>query len=236
MRHYVLAAVLVSVGLLGVLGLFIWLSTQAFFHAVHFKDVGAARRWLRLRPGLANAQECHESAALNVAVERNDLEMVELLIASGADVNHASLRLGTPLYSAAGLFGGVEIVKVLVEGGADVNRQPARFWETPLHVAVATWNVESAAVLLQAGAQVNSRDGHGATPLHNAVVGVSPESRQQQDIVRLLLGKGALVNAKDNTGKTPLYYLDNYNRNLTEAESRMLVEVRKLLLDRGAVK
>lgn len=53
------------------------------------------------------------------------LDLLRLLIAAGADVNHADADGCTPLYHACTAFNR-EGAKLLVEGGADVNAATAR--------------------------------------------------------------------------------------------------------------
>ena len=78
---------------------------------------------------------------LHIAVRQNLKEIVELLIAKGADVNAKAFQIGddaekgggfTPLHDAA-RGGFEEIAKLLIESGAEVNAKVQG--ETPLHVA-----------------------------------------------------------------------------------------------------
>ena len=61
------------------------------------------------------------------------MEVVELLIRRGEDVNAVGEDHSTPLHAAA-LFGHETVVHVLVQNGADVNVAANR-GETPLGVA-----------------------------------------------------------------------------------------------------
>lgn len=56
--------------------------------------------------------------ALGLAVKRGRIDLVRLLIASGADPNQPDLRGKTPLHLVAGSAGRVPIAKLLVEAGA----------------------------------------------------------------------------------------------------------------------
>lgn len=61
---------------------------------------------------------------LHLAVERNDVKKVELLLSNGADVNAKNFNNITPLHLAALRYfhdKNLELIKVLLEYGADVN-------------------------------------------------------------------------------------------------------------------
>ena len=74
---------------------------------------------------------------LYVAAERNHLEVAQLLISSGADVNAKdSINGYTPLHMTA--WGkSLEVAQLLISSGADVNLRDKRGWE-PLHYAPHT--------------------------------------------------------------------------------------------------
>ena len=81
-----------------------------------------------------NAEDEHGNRPLYIAVEYGRKEIVELLIANGADLNvKGDTYSDTPLNIAAS-YGHKEIAKILIVKGADVN---ARDWEgnTPLDKA-----------------------------------------------------------------------------------------------------
>ena len=108
--------------------------------------------------------------ALILAVGKGHTEMVDLLIASGADLN-----LNHPLRTACrGLVTtyNTDIVRSLIDAGADVNNGGDINY-TPLMVAAGTANVEAVELLIQKGANVravrNSRDSeNGYTALNYA--------------------------------------------------------------------
>ena len=104
------------------------------------------------------------------AIEQNNLEIVELLIQTGIDVNeervyrasnNSIVLEGTAIIDAAGI-GNLEIVKLLIEAGADVNFVPRRNTDEPSALMMAAQNghLEVVKVLVEAGADVNLlRDG-----------------------------------------------------------------------------
>lgn len=87
------------------------------------------------------------------------LELLRLLLAAGADVNHAAHDGATPLYHACTTFN-TDGARLLVEGGADVNAA-TREGETPLMNAALGNHAEMVKILLNARADVNAVDAQG---------------------------------------------------------------------------
>jgi len=70
---------------------------------------------------------------LSFAAANDYKELIELLIAEGADVN-ANSKIGTPLHAAA-FWGQKEIAELLIANGADVNAKISD-GNTPLYFAI----------------------------------------------------------------------------------------------------
>ncbi len=179
--------------------------------------------------------------ALRNAAERGHKEIVELLIASGADVNAAREfpKGETPLHSAV-RGGHRDIVELLIANGADIKAENRRGitpvdiaasrnrsdlvklmiekGDISLHVAVRLGAVDKAKSIVEKGTDINVRDILGKTPLHHAVEG------GHKDIVELLLVNGADINAKNNEGQAPVDIAISRNRK----------EIVELLIAKGA--
>ncbi|XP_065224861.1 uncharacterized protein LOC135848789 [Planococcus citri] len=161
---------------------------------------------------------------LFLAVEAGLEDIVEILIANGADVNGEN---GKPLLQAvqknhkgilkillqnkgtidfksddghsllhiAAIMGHKDIVKVLIENGIDVNATSC-FDITPLNLASRLGHEEIAEILIRNNANVNNIvNFDGSTPLHSAAVG------GHANIIKLLLQNGAkmLKNGKNRS-------------------------------------
>lgn len=136
---------------------------------------------------------------LHLAAWHGRTEVMELLLACGANIHAKCREAGmTPLHYAAA-FGQKEAAELLIANGAEVDAKNKR-GGTPLgNAAMGTGrNREVAELLIANGADVNTRNLDGRTPLHKAVISGQPA------IVGLLLSKGANMNVKDNYDKTPL--------------------------------
>ena len=85
--------------------------------------------------------------ALHLAVENGHIEIVELCLETGANVNHFNTNLITSMHLAA-TSGKLEIVKVLVEHDANIEATNA-LQETPLHRAALFNRVNIVQYLLE---------------------------------------------------------------------------------------
>jgi len=130
---------------------------QAFLH--HHADVE-----LEARSGILAGR-----TALNQAAEDVDLQAAQILLAYGANPNHADARNQTPLHT---------LCQTAALGGAGKNG--------------SSNEVAFAAALLGHGAQINARDWYGDTPLSLAAMGNDVE------LVKLLLKHGADVNLRND--------------------------------------
>ena len=114
--------------------------------------------------GKANLRETWGTIALSQAADLGHLEIVQVLIEAGAEVNDEDRVLypsEAPLAKAAS-HGYLQIVRVLLEAGAEVNipSDDPEYW-TPLMCAVSSGNIEVVKLLVEAGADVNTIRGGG---------------------------------------------------------------------------
>ena len=91
---------------------------------------------------------------MHYATGRNYKEIVELLIAKGADVNVKDKFGGTPLHDAAHR-GRKEIAELLIDNGADLNVES--YGETPLDTAINWKHPETATLLRKHGGKSGKR-------------------------------------------------------------------------------
>ena len=98
--------------------------------------------------------------------QRNYLALVELLLARGADVNHARNGGDTPLYIACEM-GTVPMVQALLEAGAEVNKA---YYDgaTPLLKCCEQGLLDVALLLLDKDADVNQARGARRAVRHAA--------------------------------------------------------------------
>ena len=97
--------------------------------------------------------------ALHLASQQGSLEIAQLLIGSGANVE-AKTRIGdyTPLHLASG-GARASVVRALIDAGADPAAITSRTGVTPLHLAAKALNGESTVrTLLEHGVRVDARE------------------------------------------------------------------------------
>jgi ankyrin repeat protein len=156
-------------------------------------------------PELLESKDNLGRTPLYLAVAHNQLEIAELLLANGADVNTRDPQEHTPLIQAIWVYNHDKMVRLLLAKGADVNL-PDKWGMTALAYAAKQGQVEDAKILIANDANINFVS--GMTPLYFAVMGTHTE------MVKLLLASGAEVNHKVG-GYTVLHYArqDNYVTN-----------------------
>ncbi len=151
------------------------------------------------QPVDVNATEADGTTALHRAVQHDDVELTERLIAAGADVNAANRYQVTPL-SLAALNGSASMIERLLDAGAAPD-QAALDGETPLLTAARTGTPEVVEQLIAHGADPNAREGwRGQTALMWAAAEGHPA------VARLLIEHGADVHAASNDKFTPLLF------------------------------
>ena len=94
-------------------------AARQFIYAVFLANVQRVNAMLRDNPQLVQERYARGDTALHHATRNGDLEIVEQLVGSGADVNLTTDHGHFPLYCAAG-HGHVETTQYLVEHGADL--------------------------------------------------------------------------------------------------------------------
>jgi ankyrin repeat protein len=137
-----------------------------------------------------------------------ELKVMGLLLAHGADVNAKTSYGQTPLHIVlerdwgnnwTGRLEDGSPLMLLLRHGADVNTVAGN-GDSPLHWAMKFQSPRTVAFLLAHGADVHKRDCRGNSPLMNAVTAGSPE------MVASLLEHGADPHETDHTWKSLLHY------------------------------
>ena len=136
---------------------------------------------------------------LHLAAETNEnLAVLKMLIAAGADPMARTEKGRTPLHSAAA-FNSAAVVEALIADGAAVEVRD-EVGIAPLYLAAINEDLAVLEVLMARGARVDIRRDNSRTPLHAAAT-----SNDNPAVLEALLGAGIDPNAADETGKTPLH-------------------------------
>lgn len=200
----------------------IWCFFLAIPAVPFIRDMRNIRRTQNHRP--TSDEQLGNISPLMMAAYKGDLQEMERLIKSGADVNARNNINNTALHFAAGAFpvqnrmyrGSPSAVAYLIAQGADVNAEDS-VKNTPLIDAVMNNNLESVKILVAHGADVNkglyqtalSLAVQEARPISDGKGGLEPFSAGR-DIVIELLQHGADPNVMDTTGLTPLQMAEGH--------------------------
>lgn len=163
--------------------------------------------------------------------QKRKLEIVQLLLSHGADVNTQGGRYGTALQATC-KSGNIEVARLLLKQGALVNAEGG-YHGTAFQAACAKGNIHVARLLLEHGANIHLRN--------NGAWHAAAQSRND-DLVRLLLDLGVDVNDQHGFYGTALHAaLLNLNTtpfreewNWIKASVPNLTDRLRLLTSRGA--
>ena len=149
--------------------------------------------------------------ALHIAIEEEDIDLIDFLLEKGANINFDRQGYYTPIEWAC-LVGNEQIVKHLLSRGSDT-----KYYS--LNYAAYNGNAEIVELLLNKGMDVDCVDNYNKIALCWAV------QENKMDIAQLLIKNGADVNYMTDDGFTPLYI----------AASEGYYNLVELLIKKGAI-
>ncbi|KAJ8063321.1 hypothetical protein OCU04_008551 [Sclerotinia nivalis] len=123
------------------------------------------------------------ASSVHLAIIKDDVEVLRILLEHNADVNLQGDKYGIPLKEATA-NGQVNLMRLLVSHGADVNAIGQGI--PVLHEAIFNRQLEAVAALLDLGAYINIIDYVRGTPLQLA------EAMHYPEMVSLLQRRGAI--------------------------------------------
>ena len=129
-------------------------------------DLEKVKVLLKDHPNLVSSRDTNGTTPLYGAAQWGHRDVVQLLLASKAEVDAKNLIGFTPLHAAAAA-GHKDVAELLLASKAEVNAK-AGDGATPLHAAALEGHRDVVELLLTNKAEVNARDGEGETALHLA--------------------------------------------------------------------
>ena len=135
--------------------------------------------------------------ALHTVCAKGLVDIAELFVATGADINVKDNGSMVPLHFAA-RYNQVEMVKYLLNKNAYVHATD-NCGKTPLHRAIEERNFDIVELFLEAGADINCADNNGWTPIFHSVF------FHHIDMVQFLILNGADVNYLNDYDESPLH-------------------------------
>jgi ankyrin repeat protein len=163
---------------------------SSIFDAARDGDLERVKSLLNADSKLLTTKDDKGRTPIFHAIIGKKKEVLEFLIAQGADVNATAPNGFTPLHIAAH-NGYTEGGKILLDNRANPHARGGQYSSTPLHAAAHGGHAEFITLLTSRGADPNARDGQGNTPLIYVVGG----DFERADVVEALLKAKANPNA-----------------------------------------
>ncbi|XP_060576349.1 transient receptor potential cation channel subfamily A member 1-like [Ruditapes philippinarum] len=171
-------------------------------HVILDKDIFSdkAQKWKGNagKDAMMNHVDNEGTSALHLAVQNYQMEVIDLLIENGAEINMQNNTNYTPLHMAV-IGGQINIVNQLLDKGADIEARDGDHM-TPVHRCAMYGKKDVLEVLLQKGANCNARTSEQMTPLLVA------SWKGHAAVVEYLLLHKAKVTATDSCMRTALHW------------------------------
>jgi ankyrin repeat protein len=178
----------------------------------------------RPKEGGVVEEEVSDDTLIMFASRKGNVEMIKLLIESGADINARTSKGKTALMEAA--YGDkADAVDTLIVMGADINIRDDEN-RTALIYAARRGTLETIQVLLGKGIIFTNEDKNRAfiEAVHWYSDVLKNEKLNSINKIKFFLESGANVNGQDETGSTALMY----------AAERCLIDFSQMFIDQGA--
>lgn len=168
-----------------------------FLQSVKKGNLDIIRGFIHINKNIINhVDNRYGRTGLMIASMNGNADIVKLLLANGAEVNHLDNDQRSALIWAT-MYKRVAVVRTLLSHGKKINVNAAdRFGMTSLMIACKEGSIEI--VKLLANADVNLVDKFGTSALMYAC------NQKRAEIVKILLEREAIPNATTNSGKTAL--------------------------------
>lgn len=170
----------------------VWTATQ-------FQKIKALRLLVKNKTNTSakkSSSMALDTPPLHIAVQRGNMEMIDLLLNWGEGMKTISPLFG-PVICTAVASQDTSVVQYFLDRGANIS-DVGGIYGTVLGVATYYHDIPMARFLLGKGADVNAKGGRYGTPLRVAALS------NHIPMARFLLREGANINAKRGTYKTPL--------------------------------
>ena len=151
----------------------------ALMTAINHNDILAIQNLIQKGVDV-NELDANQDAPLVIAAYKGYTEIVEKLLAAGADITAVDPEMKATALHAAAYAGRTDAAKVLIAYKIDIDKQGPYNGYTALHDAIWQNNIETARILIEAGANLEIKSKDGLTALDLA------KARDRKQIVALI--------------------------------------------------
>ncbi|EAY19812.1 ankyrin repeat protein, putative [Trichomonas vaginalis G3] len=189
-----------------------------FIYSVPFGIRSLCEYFLSQNVNVNAKEQTKGMTALHLASINNMIEIAEMLISHGADINAKDLDGCTPLHLASkkNMF---EMAEMLILNGADIESRDNHMF-TPLHHSANNNSIEVFETLIFYGADINAVNEYMKTALMMSLL------LNYDELSKIIISYGADVNLRDQFGQTAYFY----------ALHKSKIEILLSLLSHGADK
>ncbi|GBN14582.1 Serine/threonine-protein phosphatase 6 regulatory ankyrin repeat subunit B [Araneus ventricosus] len=186
--------------------------------AVLYNQIGAIRKIGKLKGAKISYLNRDGDGALHLATKLRNLEAIEALLDSKANVNVKNSKGFSPMHLAV-IYRKLSATKII----ARID-EANRFKNTPIHVSEAQKNIPALRLLCRSKANVNIKNVYGDSILHSVIM------TDCEDEVKMLLDLGAKINVRNqSSGVTPLHVAVCYgNKDIIEMLLRYGADIHSL--------
>ncbi|EAY07153.1 ankyrin repeat protein, putative [Trichomonas vaginalis G3] len=183
---------------------------NALHHAIGQNDLESLEKDLESEKIDIHSKDINYDTYVGWSTNLTDnMDIVELLISHGIDINSRDNDGDTALHLAA-FLNVKDVVEFLIPKCADINAKD-NYGKTALHWAAFNNNTQLVEFLMSNGADIYVKDYNEKSVLHYAVSygrfeEVDSHDKDYKDLVEILITHGLDVNARDNKNQTPLHY------------------------------
>ncbi|XP_013625507.1 E3 ubiquitin-protein ligase KEG isoform X1 [Brassica napus] len=147
------------------------------------------------------------AAAIRKDHEKEGRELVQILLAAGADPTAQDAQHGRTALHTAAMANNVELVRVILDAGVNANIRNVHN-TIPLHMALARGANACVSLLLESGSDCNIQDDEGDNALHIAADAAKMIRENLDWLIVMLKRPDAAVDVRNHSGKTVRDFLE----------------------------
>ncbi|XP_047163362.1 E3 ubiquitin-protein ligase KEG [Vigna umbellata] len=174
-------------------------------------NVAVVKRWVEVATSDEIAEAIDIRSPIGTALcmaaaskkdhEKEGRELVQILLAAGADPSAQDSQNGRTALHTAAMTNDVDLVQVILAAGVDVNIRNVHN-SIPLHLALARGAKACVGLLLAAGADYNLQDDDGDNAFHIAAETAKMIRENMNWLIIMLMNPDADIEVRNHSGKT----------------------------------